>query len=220
MANLRSRLMTLVLLGVGLAGGVYLLNAQSEEPPEEPPTSAQLSADSSPPSTANLAKDKSSDSGPAAAKADEEGSRGPSSSTEVSHLGAGRPEDESKNDSSEDSAIRFEPLTEGATDFPNMKEVDPSESAYDPKLEAQQAFAPMEEDLLASDPLDPEAWRQALETHRLRNAGVTKRAQFLRESGHPELAEDLIVEWGRVYGTWQARAYGRAGPPGYKSPQR
>ena len=111
-------------------------------------------------------------------------------------------------------------LALGALDFPDMKEIDPADPSYDPRLEAQQAFAPMEADLLAADPLDSVAWRDALERHKLRNLGVSKRAQFLRESGQPELAEELVLEWGKIYGTWQARAYGRAGPPGYKSPER
>ncbi len=219
MNNLRIRLMTLALLGVGLAGGIYLLNAQSGDSPSEPPTTPHLSADSSPRLPTALAKKRSGAAQPGAETDNEEGEAVPPS-PEISQLGAGRPEDQSQEASAEDSTILFEPLTEGATDFPNMKEIDPSESAYDPRLEAQQAFAPMEADLLTADPLGPNAWRQALDTHKLRNAGVSKRAQYLRESGHPELAEDLIAEWGRVYGTWQARAYGRAGPPGYKSPQR
>ena len=114
----------------------------------------------------------------------------------------------------------YRALAIGALDFPDMKAIDPADPSYDPRLEAQQAFAPMEADLLASEPLDSVAWRDALERHKLRNLGVTKRAQFLRESGQPELAEDLVLEWGKIYGTWQARAYGRAGPPGYKSPER
>ena len=219
MNSLRIRLLTLALLGVGVAGGSYLLNAQSGDSPIEPPAPADPPADSSPRSPSTPAE-KPSDSDRAEAEGDEEQSERIPASNEVSQLGAGRPPDPSREDSSEDSTTFFESLTEGAMDFPNMKELDPSESAYDPRLEAQQAFAPMEDDLLAAEPLGPEDWRQALETHRLRNAGVSKRAQYLRESGHPELAEDLIAEWGRVYGTWQARAYGRAGPPGYKSPQR
>jgi len=114
----------------------------------------------------------------------------------------------------------YRALALGALDFPDMKAIDPADPSYDPRLEAQQAFAPMEADLLAADPLDSGAWRDALERHKLRNLGVSKRAQFLRESGQPELAEDLVLEWGKIYGTWQARAYGRAGPPGYKSPER
>jgi len=211
--------MTLVILGVGLAGASYLLNAQPGDSSEELPTTTPRPSDPSRPS-ADSVTPPPSDSAQGRAENELENRDGIPPSAEASHLGAGRAEVQSPDDSAEDSTVLFEPLTDGATDFPNMKEIDPGESAYDPRLEAQQAFAPMEEDLLAADPLGPEDWRQALETHRLRNAGVSKRAQYLRESGHPELAEDLIAEWGRVYGTWQARAYGRAGPPGYKSPQR
>jgi hypothetical protein len=111
-------------------------------------------------------------------------------------------------------------LAMGALNFPDMKSLDPDDPSYDPRLEAQQTFAPMEADLLAADPLDSVAWREALERHKLRNLSVTKRAQFLRQSDQPEAAEELVLEWGKIYGTWQARAYGRAGPPGYKSPER
>lgn len=215
MSNLRIRLLALVLLGVGFAGGSYVLNAQSGDSSNESPEPADPSSDSSPHSPKTPAE-KASDSDRAGAEGDEEQSERIPASNEALQLGAGRPSEPPQ----EHSTTLFESLTEGAMDFPNMKELDPSESAYDPRLEAQQAFAPMEDDLLSADPLGPEDWRQALETHKLRNAGVSKRAQYLRESGHPELAEDLIAEWGRVYGTWQARAYGRAGPPGYKSPQR
>ena len=123
---------------------------------------------------------------------------------------------------SEEEGLPSDPvaLALGALDFPDMKGLDPDDPSYDPKLEAQQAFAPMEQDLLAADPLDGAAWRAALERHKIRNLSVSKRAKFLRESGHPDLAEDLLIEWGQVYGAWQARAYGRAGPPGYKSPRR
>ena len=72
----------------------------------------------------------------------------------------------------------------------------------------------MEQTLMDLDNLSPETWREALDIHRLRNAGIPRRAEFLRKSGHPDAAEELLLEWSRVYGTWQARAYGRSGPPG------
>jgi len=102
-------------------------------------------------------------------------------------------------------------------EYPTMKELDPEDPTYNPKIEARQAFHPMEQTLLEADPLDRQAWRDALSEHKLRNAGVSKRAQFLRQSGYPDAAQDLLEEWGRVYGSWQARAYGRAGPPGHRS---
>lgn len=117
-------------------------------------------------------------------------------------------------------ATEYWPLAIGALDFPVQKELDLGDPNYDPRTEAQQAFAPMEKDLMAADPLDPAAWKAALEVHRERNLGVSKRAAFLRKSGYPDEATELMTEWSRIYGSWQARAYGRAGPPGYKSPPR
>ena len=108
----------------------------------------------------------------------------------------------------------FLPLTEGAMAHRRMVELTPEDSSYDARLEAQQTFQPMEQTLMDLDSLSPETWREALEIHRLRNAGIPRRAEFLRKSGHPDAAEDLLLEWSRVYGTWQARAYGRSGPPG------
>ena len=117
-------------------------------------------------------------------------------------------------------ATDYWPLAIGALDFAVQKELDLGDPNYDPRIEAQQAFAPMERDLLAADPLDPAAWKAALKIHRERNLGVSKRAAFLRKSGYPDEATELMTEWSRIYGSWQARAYGRAGPPGYKSPPR
>ena len=40
-----------------------------------------------------------------------------------------------------------------------------------------------------------------------------RRADFLRGSGQPEAGGDLMVEWSRLYGHYQGRAYGRNPPP-------
>ena len=219
MSSSRSRLFSLVTLAVLAAGSVYLLS--SGESPEAGASPEDLRT---PKTTAPAPTTE-----PQAPPSDSPQAGSPSEETATEAIST---EDELRND---DSGVAradppehegapplrdYEPMTLGALDFPDMKGLDPTDPAYDPHVEAQQAFAPMERDLLDAEPLDAAAWRGALERHKLRNAGVSRRAQFLRESGHPELAEDLIIEWGRVYGSWQARAYGRAGPPGYKSPPR
>ena len=214
MSTERSRIISLTLLGVLVAAGAYVLSGQEELPP---PESSLTSTDTDPPTDA-LKPRAGTESAQAQAETDGEESKRATTSNKVAHLGSEVWEDEP--DEADALPSTFESLAQGALDFPNMKEIDPSDPSYDPRLEAQQAFAPMEQDLMEADPLGPDAWREALETHQLRNSGVSKRAQFLRKSGHPELAEDLMVEWGRVYGSWQARAYGRVGPPGYKSPPR
>jgi hypothetical protein len=216
MSTERSRIISLTLAGVLVAAGAYFLSGQEEVPP---PDSSLTSTDADSPTDA-LKPRAGTESPQAQAETDEEQSEGATAPNRVAHLGSEVWEDEVDPNKADALPSTFEPLAQGALDFPNMKEVDPSDPSYDPRLEAQQAFAPMEQDLMEADPLDPDAWREALETHQLRNSGVSKRAQFLRKSGHPELAEDLMVEWGRVYGSWQARAYGRAGPPGYKSSPR
>jgi len=215
MSTERSRIISLTLLGVLVAAGAYVLSGKEEVPP---PESALTSTDTDPPTDA-LKPRAGRESAQAQAEADEEQSKG-AAPNKAAHLGSEVWEDEADPDEADALPSTFESLAQGALEFPNMKEIDPSDASYDPRLEAQQAFAPMEQDLMEADPLGPDAWREALETHQLRNSGVSKRAQFLRKSGHPELAEDLMVEWGRVYGSWQARAYGRVGPPGYKSPPR
>jgi len=80
---------------------------------------------------------------------------------------------------------------------------------YDSVVEAQQLFAPFEDTLMETDPLTPEAWKAALETHRERNGGVMKRADFLRQSGYADEGGEMMVEWSRLYGVYQAKAYGR-----------
>jgi hypothetical protein len=110
------------------------------------------------------------------------------------------------------------PLTDASVDQPKMGEMDPADPAYDPMVEAQQIFHPFEQTLMDADPLDPTAWKAALDEHRTRNGGVLRRADWLRRSGYPEDARDLMLEWSRLYGVWQARAYGRPGPPGFNSP--
>lgn len=214
MSNERSRIISVTLAGVLVAAGAYFLSGQEEAPQGSgslTPSHADPPADAPKPRAGR-------GTAPIQAETDHEEMEGATAPDKVAHLGAEVWEDEPNEADALPST--FEPLAQGALDFPNMKEVDPSDPSYDPRLEAQQAFAPMEQELMEADPLDPDAWREALETHQLRNSGVSKRAQFLRKSGHPELAEDLMIEWGRVYGSWQARAYGRAGPPGYKSPPR
>ncbi len=100
-------------------------------------------------------------------------------------------------------------LTEDARTQPDMREIGPDDARYNPLTEAQQLFAPFEDTLRETDPLTPEAWKAALEVHRERNLGVMKRADFLRQSGYPEEGGELMVEWSRLYGIYQAQAYGR-----------
>jgi hypothetical protein len=217
MSNTRSRLSAFVALAVVATGGAYWLTTDPGPGGEPSPEDLRV------PETAGVAP-TTSEAAPPSASAEPNG-RPDGANSEVSaseielqtaESEVGRTEDPPEEEGG--APWDYEPMAQGSLDFPNMRELDPTDPAYDPHVEAQQAFAPMEQDLLAADPLDPSAWREALERHKLRNAGVSKRAQFLLKSGHPELAEDLLIEWSRVYGSWQARAYGRAGPPGYKSP--
>jgi len=216
MSSNRNRILSLVLLGVLAAGGTYFLGSGQEPPAEKPPRAAEPgpepSAAQSPVSVPESAEVQS--------PRDNEKGEGVLSERKAAPAEAEISEDETSSFEEDELPSDYEILTQSAMDFPNMKELDPEDPAYDPRLEAHQAFAPMEKDLLVADPLDPAAWRRALDRHRLRNTGVSKRAEFLRKSGHPQMAEDLMVEWSRVYGTWQARAYGRSGPPGHKSPPR
>lgn len=100
-------------------------------------------------------------------------------------------------------------LTQAAREQPLMTEVGPDDVRYDSVVEAAQLFAPFEDTLLETDPLTPEAWKAALETHRERNGGVMKRADFLRQSGFADEAGEMMIEWSRLYGLYQAKAYGR-----------
>lgn len=105
-------------------------------------------------------------------------------------------------------------LTAGVTDLPAMGELPPDDEDYDPTVEAQQIFHPFEQTLLELAPLDPESWRAAQEQHALRNERSWRRAEFLRRSGYTEEAGELMLEWARLNGIWQARAYGRPHRPG------
>lgn len=105
-------------------------------------------------------------------------------------------------------------LTAGALDLPRMGALAVDDEGYDPVIEARQIFHPFEQTLLDADPLDPDTWRAAQEQHALRNEGALRRADFLRRSGHPEEARELMLEWSRLNGIWQARAYGRPHRPG------
>lgn len=204
---------------VAVAGAALTYAAVQSSPPPGPGNSdpsgdrslagaEPAAAESSATSEGALPTRESSTSARTAPPPEEQGSASPSDDS--SEPG----DDSSSEDPVPPLPEDYTPLAEGALDFPTMKELDPTDPSYDAKIEAQQTFHPMEQTLLAADPLDPSAWRKALEQHRLRNAGIAKRAQFLQKSGHPGEAEDLIMEWNRVYGTWQARAYGRSGPPG------
>jgi hypothetical protein len=102
-----------------------------------------------------------------------------------------------------------ESLTAEARRRPLMSEIGPNDVRYSSITEAHQIFAPFEDTLQEADPLTPDLWKAALETHRERNAGVLKRADFLRRSGYPEEAGEMMVEWSRLYGLYQAKAYGR-----------
>ncbi len=101
------------------------------------------------------------------------------------------------------------PYTDEAMERPVMKELEPADPDYDPIAEAHQTFHAFEQTLLAADPLDSVSWKAALAEHQERNAGVMRRADFLRRSGHSDDARDLMLEWSRLYGIYQARAYGR-----------
>ena len=105
-------------------------------------------------------------------------------------------------------------LTEGVMELPVMGELPADDERYDPAVEAQQIFHPFEQTLLQADPLDPDSWRAAQEQHALRNERSWRRADFLRRSGYTEEASDLMLEWSRLNGIWQARAYGRPHRPG------
>ncbi len=106
-----------------------------------------------------------------------------------------------------------EALSAEAVVKPKMNEMDPGSTDYDPMVEAHQLFAPFEDTLRAAEPLDPTAWKAALEQHRDRNGGVMRRAEFIRASGYPDKAGDLMIEWSRLYGIYQAQAYGRPPTP-------
>lgn len=105
-------------------------------------------------------------------------------------------------------------LTDGVMELPRMGEMAADDAGYDPVIEARQIFHPFEQTLLGADPLDPESWRAAQEQHDLRNEGASRKAEFLRRSGHPDAARELMLEWSRLNGVWQARAYGRPHRPG------
>jgi|GEM_PF-6689070 len=108
---------------------------------------------------------------------------------------------------------RGESLTAEAMQRPDMSTLDAKDDDYDAIDEAHQLFNPFEQTLRAAQPLTPEAWKAAMTEHKEDNGAVIARAGDLRRAGHPEEAGEMMMEWSRLYGLYQAQAYGRAPHP-------
>ena len=97
------------------------------------------------------------------------------------------------------TSVVVEVQTAGAMDLPAMATMDPKDSRYDPVVEAEQAIHPFEEALVAARPLTPDKWKALLETFRVPNGAVIRRASELRKVGHATDARELMEEWSRIY---------------------
>ncbi len=104
-------------------------------------------------------------------------------------------------------------FTDEAAGMQDMSTLDPDDEAYDPLTEARQIFHDFEDDLRGHQPLNPPVFKQLLKKHKERNGDILKRADALRKAGHPEYAADMMGEWSRLYGHYQAQAYGRRPVP-------
>jgi hypothetical protein len=102
-----------------------------------------------------------------------------------------------------------EPLTSGHDEYPNMAELAPDDPEYSPVAEAHQLFAPFEAALIAQEPLDPNKYKALITEFKDQNLKVLKRAEWMRKSGHPDVAGEMIGEWGRLFDHYKAQAYGR-----------
>ncbi len=100
-------------------------------------------------------------------------------------------------------------LSAGHEKHPVMASLTVDDPAYDAKIDAKQHFAPFEAALQANEPLNAPIFKTLIGEHKEQNSKVLKRAEFLRASGHPRVAADLIAEWGRMWNHYQAQAYGR-----------
>ena len=105
------------------------------------------------------------------------------------------------------------PLTASAMNELDMSQIEPSQSEYDPGIEARQRFNALELDLLAETPLTPETWKAITADHQDDLKAVFKRAKALSDADHPDAARALIEEWNELQGKYQAQAYGRAPQP-------
>jgi hypothetical protein len=103
-------------------------------------------------------------------------------------------------------------------ELPAMASIDPKDARYDPVVEAEQAFHPFEQALIAARPLTPPKWKGLLDQFREQNGKVIGRAGDLRRAGHADDAREFMEEWSRIYGLYQAEAYDRAPPPHKGSP--
>ena len=108
---------------------------------------------------------------------------------------------------------RGQAFTDEAAAAPDMAGMNPDDEAYDPLTEARQIFHEFETDLLGHQPLNPAVFRQLLKKHKETNGNILRRAEVLRKAGHPEDAADMMGEWSRLYGHYQAQAYGRGPVP-------
>lgn len=104
-------------------------------------------------------------------------------------------------------------FTADAAKQPDMRGISPNDPKYDPIVDADQLFHGFEEALRAARPLDATRFRKLVGEWKERNRGVLDRAQELRKAGHPEASRAVMEEWSRLWGIYQAEAYGRAPPP-------
>lgn len=109
-----------------------------------------------------------------------------------------------------DSGKSFTADAAAAVDMRSLPAGDPR---YDAITEAGQIFAGFEEALRAARPLDAARFRKVGSEWKERNRAVLERAQELRKAGRAEDAKVVMEEWSRLYGIYQAEAYGRAPPP-------
>jgi len=198
---------------VGIAVAMFtanLLRGDADEPPpatEQPPPAADRSR--------TVTLDGKTPRGPSLSRPAKATGPAPGGDTAVEEEAPG--EDAGEPEEGEPGSPEFvaylldapDSITAEARQQPVMAEIGPEDVRYDSLVEAAQIFAPFEDTLMETDPLTPEAWKAALETHRERNGGVMKRADFLRRSGHPDQGGEMMVEWSRLYGVYQAKAYGR-----------
>ena len=217
MSTSRRAITSLAVAGLLLAGLLYQRSLSESQAPEATSSSPEAP---SPEDSSTASQDPTETSGPA--EVAEAPSRGRVPSQAEPEETEEDPTD--RSDVPEDAAEELPPelramvegggpYTDEAMEYPVMKELELTDPHYDPVTEARQTFHAFEQTLLAADPLDPVSWKAALAEHQVRNAGVMRRADFLRRSGQEEDARDLMLEWSRLYGIYQARAYGRPTTP-------
>ncbi len=180
--------------------GLYQLRQPVPEPPAEPTPAPRVARLATEPQDAGSGADAGD------AHADPQADRG------EAHADPAADEEPTGNP----FAVFLEPpdlLTAGQENHPAMESLDATDARYSATIEARQLFAPFEQALVAEEPLNPGIYKALLTEYKDQNTKVIKRADWLRKSGQPDAATDLMAEWGRLFDHYKAQAYGRGQVP-------